>query len=246
MSVCKKAMVRIAPIAFTLAACIPGLASADPVRITVQFTVMGDREAGTSPADPVNGSRTASGWFSIVAAPPAGGGQIEDLTRGLHPDAVSLTWAGTSWKPATADVGRLIFDPYGALVYWQLSGVPAGLANITRGVAPDIYIDPFAFLYTSGSSNLYEGAVLLTAVTVTPALTPPPEPGHVPEPATVALVAFGISALAARRGRPRGLSSAAASWPQMSDVRLTSRFLHVTRRCLQPSGGSNLDRSVSS
>jgi PEP-CTERM motif len=215
MSVCKKAMARIAPIAFTLAACTPAVAWADPVRITVHFTLMGDNKAGgTSPADPENGSRTASGWFSIVATPPAGGGQLEDFTRGLHPDAVSLTWAGTSWTHTTADVGRLIFDPHGVLVYWQLSGVPAGLANIIVGTSPDIYIDPFAFLYTSGPLNLYEGAVLSTAVRVTPAFAPPPDPGQVPEPATLALVAFGVGALVARRGRIRGPSSAAVSLPQ--------------------------------
>jgi PEP-CTERM motif-containing protein len=214
MSVCKKAMARIAPIAFTLAACTPDAAWADPVHITVHFTLKGDHEAGgTSPADPDNGRSIASGSFSIVATPPAGGGQLEDFTRGLHTDSVSLTWAGTSWTPTTADVGRLIFDPRGVLVYWQLSGVPAGLANIIAGTAPDIYIDPFAFLYTSDPSNLYEGAVLSAAVTVTPAGAPPPDPGQVPEPATVALVAFGVGALAARRGRTRGLCSAAVSLP---------------------------------
>jgi hypothetical protein len=205
MSVCKKAMARIAPIAFTLAACTPGVAWADPVRITVHFTLMGDHEAGaTSPADPDNGSRSASGWFSMVATPPAGGGLLEDFTRGLNVDSVSLTWAGTSWTRAAANVGRLVFDPHGVLVYWQLSGVPAGLANITHKIAPDFYIDPFAFLYTTGPSHLYEGAVVSSAVTVTPAVVPPPDPGQVPEPATVALVTFGVGVLAARRGRTRG------------------------------------------
>jgi hypothetical protein len=89
-------------------------------------------------------------------------------------------------------------------VYWQLSGVPAGLANITHKTAPDIYIDPFAFLYTTGPSHLYEGAVVSSAVTVTPAVVPPPDPGQVPEPATVTLVTFGVGVLAARRGRTRG------------------------------------------
>ena len=75
MSVSKKAIARIAPILFTLAACTPAIAWADPVRITVQFSLMGDHEAGgTSPSDPDNGNRTASGSFSIVATPPAGEG----------------------------------------------------------------------------------------------------------------------------------------------------------------------------
>jgi hypothetical protein len=212
MSVCKKAMARIAPIAFTLAACTPGVAWADPVRITVHFTLMGDHQAGgTSPADPDNGTKIESGSFSIVTTPPAGGGQLEDFARGLHTDSVSLRWAGTSWTRTTADVGRLIFDPHGVLVYWQLSGVPAGLANITAGIAPDIYIDPFAFLYTSGPSKLYEGTVLSTAVTVGPASAPPPGPGQVPEPATVVLVAFGVGLLAACRGWTRLVCSAALS-----------------------------------
>ncbi len=213
MSVCTKAMARIIPIAFTLTAYPPAVAWADPVRITVHFTLRGDHETGTSPADPDNGNRTASGSFSIVAAPPAGGGRLEDFTRGLHPEAVSLTWAGTSWTNTTADVGRLVFDPHGILVYWQLSGVAAGLANIGAGTAPDIYIDPFAFLYTSDPVNLYEGTVLSSSVRVTPAVAPP-DPGQVPEPATIALVAFGIGVVATRRGRTRGLSSTAKCSPE--------------------------------
>jgi hypothetical protein len=212
MSVSKQAIARIVPIAFTLAACTPDAGWADPVRITVHFSLMGDHEAGgTSPSDPDNGSRTASGSFSIVATPPAGGGQLEDFTRGLGADSVSLAWAGTTWTRATADVGRLIFDPHGALVYWQLAGDPAGLTNILVGIAPDIYVDPFAFLYTSGPSNLYEGSILSTTVTVTPAIAPPPDPGQVPEPATVALVASGVGILAVGRRRGPGLRSTPVS-----------------------------------
>jgi hypothetical protein len=212
MSVSRKAMARIAPILFTLAAFAQQAAWADPVRITVQFTLMGDHEAGaTSASDPDNGNSTASGSFSIVATPPLGGGQLGDVTRGLDADFVSLKWAGTTWTSATADVGRLIFDRHGALVYWQLAGDPAGLMNILEGIAPDIYIDPFAFLYTSGPSNLYEGSLLSTKVTVTPAVAPPPDPGEVPEPATVALVASGVVLVAIARPRARGLRSAAVS-----------------------------------
>jgi hypothetical protein len=104
-----------------------------------------------------------------------------------------------------------VFDRHGALVYWQLAGDPAGLMNILEGTAPDIYIDPFAFLYTSGPSNLYEGSLLSTKVTVTPAVAPPPDPGEVPEPATVALVGSGVVLLAIVRARARGFRSAAVS-----------------------------------
>jgi hypothetical protein len=206
MSVCKKAMARIAPVAFTLATWTCDVAWSEPVRITVSFNVMGDNEAsGGSPSDPVDGRRTGFGSFSIVATRPAGGGQLEDFTRGLHADSVAFTWAGTSWTRTTADVGRLIFDPHGTLVYWQLAGLPDGLVNITAGIAPDIYLDPFAFLYTTrrASVSLYEGSILSAAVTITPTNAPPPssDPGSVPEPTSLALVASGVVVLAGVKGR---------------------------------------------
>jgi hypothetical protein len=116
---------------------------------------------------------------------------------------VSFTWAGTSWSRQTADVGRLVFDPRGALIYWQLAGFTDGLSSITAGAGPDIYLDPFAFLYTLGPGKMFEGRLLSSSATVIlpsgPLETPDPSP--VPEPTTVALVGSGVATLVARRVR---------------------------------------------
>ncbi|MEN3339914.1 MAG: hypothetical protein V7647_3590 [Acidobacteriota bacterium] len=180
-------------------------ASAEPVRITVSFRVAGDHDPkGTTPADPVHGWAEARGSFSIVTQVPAGGGQIEDFARGLGADAVSFSWAGTRWTTRTADVSALVFDPHGTLVYWQLAGVPAGLGEISRATAPDIYLDPFAFLYVTPRS-MYQGRVMSTTELrsgdtggqTTPGS--PHDPDPVPEPIPFALVASGLVALAGRQ-----------------------------------------------
>jgi hypothetical protein len=193
----------IAALTFTVAAW-SSAARADPVRITVNFHVAGDDTASaTSPTDPTYGYVTAPGSFSILTEIPAGGGQIEDFQRGLGADLVSFDWAGTSWTRHTADVGRLIFDPHGSLVYWELAGLRAGLMDIRAGSAPDIYIDPFAFQYSAGS-NLFEGRVMSSNVWGGPGdQTPDPDP--VPEPMPFALVASGLAALVRLAG-PRARS----------------------------------------
>ena len=150
MCICGKSRGRIAAFAFTAAALtllFGSPASAEPVRFTVDFRVMGDHNPrGTSPADPLYGGEDGHGSFSIVAYVPAGGGEIEDFERGLGADAISFSWAGTSWTTGMADVSALVFDPHGTLVYWQLAGVTGGLGDISADHGPDIYVDPFAFL----------------------------------------------------------------------------------------------------
>src|SRR3954452_18872253 len=100
-----------------------------------------------------------------------------------------------------ADVSALVFDPHGTLVYWQLAGHTAGLGDISARRGPDVYVDPFAFLYVAGRS-LFEGRVIATAVAGVP-LGPAPAPGPdpVPEPASVALVGSGLLAVAAATRR---------------------------------------------
>jgi hypothetical protein len=208
MYVCGKSLASIAVFAFVLGWGAP--AWADPVRITVAFNVIG---AGTPSASSSSGPRssraTASGSFSIVAEAPAGGGKLENFKRGLSADTIAFTWAGTSWTRATADVPRLVFDARGSLVYWQLAGFPNGLIDISAKSTPDLYVDPFAFLYTApgGGSRLLEGGVLSTTVRITAGprvvQNPGPDPGPVPEPMSLALVASGLLGLSMmRRLRP--------------------------------------------
>jgi hypothetical protein len=190
MYVCGKSLARIAVVPFLLAGCFTP-AWADPVRITVDFKVIGE---GTPP-----GGSSASGSFSILTEIPAGGGQLENFERGLNADAVTFTWAGTSWTPATADVPRLIFDTRGVLIYWELAGFPGGLLDISGKTAPDLYVDPFAFLYTTPDhgSRLFQGGLLSATVKMTPAhcLVDCPPPSPVPEPVSIVLVASGLLAL---------------------------------------------------
>jgi hypothetical protein len=206
MYVSGKSLAWIAPVVFTLAGLISPPAWADPVRITVDFTVTGIQAFGNpGSSDSENGNAVASGSFSIVAEAPAGGGQLENFQQGLGASSVSFTWAGTSWTRATADVPRLIFDSRGDLVYWQLAGIPSGLHDISAGTAPDIYLDPFAFLYTrAGRPGLFEGGLLSASLRMVPSGDqgqPGPDPSPVPEPASLALTASGLAALALRTKR---------------------------------------------
>jgi len=203
MCICGNSRGRIAAFAFTAAALtlvVSAQASAEPVRFTVDFRVMGDHNPlGTSPADPLYGAEDARGSFSIVAYVPAGGGEIEDFDRGLGADAISFSWAGTNWTTGMADVSALVFDPHGTLVYWQLAGLAAGLGDISAHRGPDIYVDPFAFLYVTGR-GLFEGSVVTTTVARSPlGPAPSPAPDPVPEPASVALVGSGLLAVAGAR-----------------------------------------------
>jgi hypothetical protein len=202
MYVSGKSLARIAVVACLLAGCFTS-AWADPVRITVDFSVTGE---GTP-----RGVLSGSGSFSILTDTPAGGGQLENFKQGLNADAVSFSWAGMSWTRATADVPRLIFDMRGSLVYWELAGLPGGLTDISGTTAPDVYVDPFAFLYTipGRGSHLFQGGLLSATVKMTPAPrvvdgpTPGPGPNPVPEPMPLALVGSGLIALRLGLGRPR-------------------------------------------
>jgi hypothetical protein len=181
-----------------------GVSEADT--ITVNFTVAGDNESSLQTnlaIDPVHGNDVATGSFSFRSSliPPAGG-VVDAQTLGQEPEsglgaeAVSFSWAGTSWTQANADVVRLIFDANGNLTLWQLWGAVAGLTLITNTDFPDIAVNSFAFQYSTPDSprlGIFQGPVL--------AWSAGPSAPPVPEPTTMLLFASGLVVASVGRWR---------------------------------------------
>lgn len=191
----------IIPILFSAVAFTPAVVSADPVRITVNFSVTGDNDNNPPNihVDPVFGTAVGTGSFSIVASPPIGGGIVENWDTGLGAEFIAFTFGGTSWTTDNADIGRLIFNAAGAVTLWQLSGVPAGLDMMSFTVFPDILVSPFDFDYTTADSpqlGIFEGTTVSSTISVTPAAA-------TPEPASLVLIATGFFAIVHREIRRR-------------------------------------------
>jgi hypothetical protein len=177
---------------------LPSLAVADPVRLTVHFSVAGDAQL-----DPDFGNATSSGSFSILTTLRAGQEGF-DLVNGLDADAVSFTWAGKTWSADNADVLVLGFDEAGNVTRWSLNGIVPGDGGGTSFMLwPDFSvacgvcgIGRAGFSYTTPRSaefGIFSGRV--TSFNMDLSATPAP----VPEPMSLLLVGTGLAGLAARR-----------------------------------------------
>jgi hypothetical protein len=185
-------------VAAALLTVLPSVAFADPVRLTVHFSVAGDAQL-----DPDFGNATSSGSFSILTKLRAGQEGF-DLVNGLDADAVSFTWAGMTWNADNADVLVLGFDAAGAVTRWSLNGIVPGDGGGTSSVLwPDFSVacgvcgtGRAGFSYTtplSAQLGIFSGRV--TSFSMQTSATPAP----VPEPMSLLLVGTGLAGLAARR-----------------------------------------------
>lgn len=174
---------------------------ADPVRITVHFTVAG-ATGSKGIADPDFGDKVATGQFSLVTEIPTGEGfrNIADFENGLGADQLSLSFAGHTWTPANADVTLLSFA-WGQLAQWFVGGTFAGLCCSGMFPEPDILIaSSDDFNYTtprSGQLGLFKGTVVGWGSTVSPVTV-------TPEPMSLVLCATGLAAVCNRRRVRRG------------------------------------------
>jgi hypothetical protein len=204
MTTIGKSWTRISVIILAVAALLAETAAADPVRITVHFTVAG-ATGSNGIRDPDFGNTSASGLFSLITAIPPGDGfrAVQNLQTGLGADKFSLSFANTSWTTANADVGFLIFFG-GRLTHWFVGAVPE-LCCVSQGPLPDIGIDdmainssPGSFHYTTRRSEelgVFSGTVSTTSINTTPV-------APTPEPTSLVLWVSGLACIGAR-GRQR-------------------------------------------
>ena len=180
---------------------LAGTAAADPVRITVEFTVTGD------PLDPDFASATGAGSFSIVAVPPVGGGLLADNTNGLAADVFQFSWAGTTWSTADADVIHLRFDDEGTMTAWNAGAALTGLPAVSFARFPDFIVGSCGFcpestfVYTTPRSlelGIFGGQVTRVGVTQSSV-----DPDPIPEPMSMILVGSGMLGLVGARHRRR-------------------------------------------
>ena len=202
-----RSLVPAALLIFGAGVLLPATSSADPIRITVSFTATGDA------ADPEFGGVSGVGSFSLVTdqAPGSDGRRPE----GFGLEAISFTWAGTTWDTAGADVYRVGREPSGRIYALLVGGRASGLDVLSPSAAPDFLLDfcvadvmtpetdcsRIVLQYvTERSAPLGVFTAFVPSFSI---LREPTDVAPVPEPLTLVLVGSGLCGIAIRRRSAR-------------------------------------------
>jgi hypothetical protein len=190
---------------------LPSSSAAEPLRITVTFSIVG------SSAEPDFGAATGTGQFSFVTAQPPATDQLNPAGFGL--ESMSFNWAGVDWNTSNADIYRIGLEPDGRPFAFSIGGAPSGL-DLSLAV-PDFRLlfcvadiktptndcSEFTFEYsTSRSTTLGTFTGFLSQMSVA---REPLDEAPVPEPMTLLLVGSGLGVIGARRRFLQSLRSPA-------------------------------------
>jgi hypothetical protein len=152
---------------------VSGVALSDP--ITYDFTV-------TATTGPLTGDVSTGSFTFDSSIIPAGGGSL--LLTGLLSD-LSFTWDGIAYTSSTANTGRLVFNSAGTLVY-PLFGTNCFVGYCYTSFPEGWELGGPGFLYfTPTSFETFSGTVSFSPDLAAPAA--------VPEPATLSLLALGLT-----------------------------------------------------
>ena len=179
---------------------LPSSSAAEPLRVTVTFSIIG------SSAEPDFGASIGTGQFSFVTTQPPGTDVLNPAGFGL--ETMSFNWAGVDWDPSNTDVYRIGLEPDSRPFAFSVGGAASGL-DLSLAV-PDFRLlfcvadirtptndcSNITFEYsTSRSTTLGTFTGLLAQMSVA---REPLDEAPVPEPMTLLLVGSGLGAIVAR------------------------------------------------